>query len=323
MNRHCGLWYAAAILVLGMVAYGSKLATRPLRIVVDANSVLACSGDAVLLQYQYRDVPFKPYVKELFTPSGLNVLLDAPKDHLHHHALMFAVAAEGVNFWEETPTAGRQEHGGFTDMVVAEHGAEPSAGFTELVHWIDSTGREVLTEHRTIEVCQVNKPGATVLTWRSELAVPKGKESLALTGAHYFGLGMRFLRSMDGVGEFCNADGKDGTVFRGEEKLMRSKWCAYTATADGKLVTVAMLGHPVNPRHPTMWFTMNKPFAYLSATLALHEEPLKVTADEPLALRYGVALWDGQVQTEQIDKLYVRWVDWIGKTGRCIYHRER
>ena len=86
---------------------------------------------------------------------------------------------------------------------------------------------------------------------------------MTLSGSHYFGLGMRFVRSMDG-GEFFNADGKEGTIFRGEERLVRSNWCAYTAAIDGKPVTVAMLGHPDNPRHPTTWFTMAKPFAYLS-----------------------------------------------------------
>ena len=56
------------------------------QIVVDANSLTVREGRADLLHYRHSDVPFKPYVKELFTPSGVNVLLDAPPDHLHHHA---------------------------------------------------------------------------------------------------------------------------------------------------------------------------------------------------------------------------------------------
>ncbi|MHC4656117.1 MAG: DUF6807 family protein, partial [Planctomycetota bacterium] len=61
-------------------------------------------------------VPFKPYVQQLFSPAGVNILRDAPADHLHHHALMFAVKVNGVNFWEETPTAGKQLHKFFTDV---------------------------------------------------------------------------------------------------------------------------------------------------------------------------------------------------------------
>jgi hypothetical protein len=53
---------------------------------------------------------------------------------------------------------------------------------------------------------------------------------------------------------------------------------------------------------------MTKPFAYLSATMNLHREPLAIASDEPLELHYAVALWDGQVENSQIDRLYRRWV---------------
>jgi hypothetical protein len=73
-------------------------------------------------------------------------------------------------------------------------------------------------------------------------------------------------------------------------------------------VTVAMFDHPDNPRHPATWFTMAKPFAYLSATMRLHEEPLKIVGSQSLVLCYGVALWDGRPETAQIDDLYDLWV---------------
>jgi len=152
-----------------------------------------------------------------------------------------------------------------------------------------------------------------VVLWQSRLSVPKGKPSVTLTGAHYFGLGIRFIQAMDGVGSFHNADGKPGTVFRGEEKLVRSDWCAYTAQADGKDVTVAMFGYPENARHPTMWFTMTKPFAYLAATLGLHETPLELVVGQPLTLCYGVALCDGIATSEQIDLLYRQWLKSVSK----------
>jgi len=152
------------------------------------------------------------------------------------------------------------------------------------------------------------KPEATLVTWESRLTVPDGKESATLGGSHYHGLGMRFIRSMDTDGEFRNPDNDAGVIFRGEERLARSRWCAYTARADGKLVTAAMFDHPDNPRHPATWFMMAKPFAYLSATMRLHEEPLKVVAGKPVVLRYGVVLWDGRTETPQIEELYKQWV---------------
>jgi hypothetical protein len=41
--------------------------------------------------------------------------------------------------------------------------------------------------------------------------------------------------------------------------------------------------------------------------MELHKQPLKVTSGKPLVLRYAVVLWDGRVETDQINQLYKRW----------------
>ena len=293
---------------LGQPARADMSGTVPFQVTADTNRVSIKYGDDMLAQYRYADVTFKPYVETLFTPSGVNVLLDSPPDHVHHHGLMLAVAVDGVNCWEEAPKAGKQQHRRFTDMGGKRRNGIRSAGFEERLEWVDATGGRLLDEQRTVRVRLSANRKAVLLTWRSRLSVPEGKASMTLSGSHYFGLGLRFVRSMDGAGPFHNADGAPGVVFRGSERLVRSNWCAYTAQAEGKDVTVAMFGAPDNPRHPVTWFTMAEPFAYLSATLGLHEEPLKVAADAPLNLCYGVALWDGAIETAAIDQAYQQWL---------------
>jgi len=299
------------LLAIGFVAVSdTTFAKNPMRITTEENIISVHTGDSVLLRYHYRDVPFKPCVQQLFSPRGVNVLRDAPADHLHHHALMFAVAVDGVNFWEEQQAPGRQVHRSFAEVKIGKRNNVPDAGFTERLDWVNPRSQELLLkEHRTIKVCQLNDFKATLLSWQSSLAVPSGKESVTLSGSHYFGLGMRFLKSMDLGGQFRNAEGKTGDVVRGDERLVRARWCSYTAEANGKTVTVTMFGHPNNLRHPAHWFTMTKPFAYLSATLNLHREPLKVTSDRPLLLRYAVVLWDNRVENEQIENVYNWWVN--------------
>ena len=299
------------LLIMGLFALsGAATAKEPMRIAMEANSVSFYQGQRSLLCYRYEDVPFKPYVQQLYSPGGINVLRDAPHDHLHHHALMYAVAVDGVNFWEEQTEPGRQQHKRFGDMRIDKNGGAPNAGFTEQIDWINPRSRELLLkERRTIKVCQLNDIKATILSWQSGFAVPSGKKSMTLTGSHYFGLGMRFLESMDKGGEFLNAAGQTGDIVRGAERLARADWCAYTAKADGKTVTIAMFGHPENQRHPTHWFTMTTPFAYLAATLNLHKEPLEVTSDKPLELRYAVAVWDGRTDKGKIDQVYQQWID--------------
>jgi len=305
------LWVSVNLLIF--FTSDMTLAANLMRAVMDQNVVSVYDDDGVFLHYSYKDVPFKPYVKELFTPGGVNVLLDAPADHLHHHALMFAVTADGVDFWAEQSAAGgpgRQAHQRFDHVTVDSRDDAPFAGFSEQLDWQNpQSGQLVLKEIRTIGICNLAEPNAVLLTWQSQFETPNAKESVTLSGSHYQGLGMRFVRSMDLDGEFRNADGKEGTVFRGEERLVRSRWCAYTARVDGKDVTVAMFDHPRNERHPATWFMMNKPFAYFSATLALHEQPLEVEvkSGKPLVLRYGVALWDGRIENAKIEELYKRW----------------
>ncbi len=295
-------------ILIGLSIPSNVVMAEPLRTVVDANRISVLAGAAEVLEYRYDDVPFKPYVSKLVTPKELNVLLDAPHDHLHHHGLMFAVAVNDLNFWEETPTAGRQES---SDLVTVSHHEDQSApcmGFSTGVAWARVTPTSRMTElyeSRFVRVYDVDGLRATVVTWRSELTNPRPRRAATLSGSHYFGLGMRFIHAMDG-GEFFSADGKEGIIFRGEERLVRSNWCAYTATVADKPVTVAMLGHAENPRHPTTWFTMARPFAYLSATLNLHEQSLVLDTGERLVLRYAIVAWDDKVDRDQIDRAY-RW----------------
>ncbi len=299
------------LLAIGFFAVSdTTFAENLMRITTEENIISVYTGDSVLMRYHYRDVPFKPYVQQLFSPRGVNVLRDAPSDHLHHHALMFAVAVDGVNFWEEQQAPGRQVHQSLAEVKIGRRNDVPGAGFTEQLNWFNPRNQELLLkESRTIEICQLDEFKTTLLNWQSTLAVPSGKESVTLTGSHYFGLGMRFMKSMDTGGQFRNAAGKAGDVVRGDEQLVQARWCSYSAEANGKLVTVAMFGHPDNLRHPTLWFTMTKPFAYLSATLNLHREPLKVTSDKPLVLRYAAAVWDNRVENEQIENVYNWWVN--------------
>jgi len=116
------------------------------------------------------------------------------------------------------------------------------------------------------------------------------------------------VESMDKVGTFFNASDAEGEGVRGTEKLTRATWCAYTAEADGKPVTVAMFDHPDNARHPAYWFTMYDPFSYLSATLNLWKEPMTLKTGQPLTLRHGVALWDGRIDKDTVEKAYQRWL---------------
>jgi len=301
----------AALLLIAVVATPAmSFAEGPVRIAIEENVLSIDKGSSPLLRYAYRNVPYKPCVQELFTPDGINILRDSPADHKHHHALMYAVSVDGLNFWEERREPGRQKHIRFSNVAIGTKSRTPHGCFTEKLDWTNPKTEELLLEEsRTIQVCRSEDDESTLLSWQSEFSVPEGKKSVTLSGSHYFGLGMRFVQSMDRDARFRNSTGEAGKVVRGDERLTRAKWCAISGQANGKPVTIAMFCHPDNLRHPTHWFTMSKPFAYLSATMNLHREPLKINADEPLVLRYGVAVWDGQIENNRIDRRCRRWIE--------------
>jgi hypothetical protein len=111
---------------------------------------------------------------------------------------------------------------------------------------------------------------------------------------------------MDRDGAFLCLAGGSTLTHRDEQRLVQAPWCAYTAAVNGKPVTMAMFHHPDNVR-PAAWFTMTRPFAYLSATLDL-AKPLTLSGDRPLVLRYGVALWDGKIAAEAIGAIFQAWL---------------
>jgi hypothetical protein len=275
----------------------------------DGASITVSAGSHLVMRYAYENVPFKPYVKELYSPDGVNVLLDAPSDHLHHHALMFAVKVDGINFWEESEQPGRQKHIAFIEVKPTKKAGE--SNIIEQLDWIDPKGNQVvLKEQREIQIPPIEPAMPTILAWHSRFELPEGKSSAQWTGAHYHGLGIRFPEEMNTQGPFLNSAGLAGEIFRGEERLTPADWCAYPAQIDGKPVTVAMFGHPGNPRSPTLWFTMAKPFAYLSATLNLHQEPLVMKSGQALDLRYCIAVWDGRMEKTKIEEIYQWWLNW-------------
>jgi len=284
-------------------------AAEPMTINATNGDVAIRAGDRTLLEYRSSNVPNKPYVVRLLTPGGANILRDSPPDHKHHHGLMLALAADGVDFWSETPASGKQRPKNTSDTKTSSQDGLARASFSQSLDWVGPrSDKPVLVEQRTFEAYTAADLPATLLTWRSSLSSPPGNEKTMLTGSHYNGVGMRFVPSMDKGGKFFGDTKGKGINVRGTEYVTPAAWFAYTASADGHPVTVALFTHPANARHPAPMFTMTAPFAYLSATLNLWKDPLVLKPGAPLDLCYGVALWDGTIDAPQVEKMYQRWL---------------
>jgi hypothetical protein len=300
-----GLALIAAVNASGRIGAAEPAA---LQVAEGPASATVRFGGRPVLEYRTTASPMKPYVRELFTPGGVQILRDSPADHKHHHGLMFALAVDGVTFWEEAAGDGSEKPRGPLQTAAGSFLDAPCTRLIQTLDWTDAHGKPLLVERREIGVVapQGSAP-VTLVLWNSQLSTAAGVDAVKLDGHHYYGLGIRFLKSMDRGGRFFNSSQQPGEVVRGSERLVTARWCAYTASADGKPVTAAIFDHPSNPRHPNKLFTMSPPFAYLSATLNLWKEPLALKAGAELKLRYAVAVWDGETPAEQIESLYEKW----------------
>jgi hypothetical protein len=309
---------AALLAVGGLGAPAAEEDAAGLHVKRSQDTLSIFDGERPLLRYRYQGTDLrKPYVDQLFSPAGVQVLRDSPPDHKHHHGLMYAVSVDGVNFWEEfKPTFGSEKNRSIKEVDGGVPDSHLRSGFAEELDWVrPAADKPLLVERREIQVL-VDRGlesdaagfGATLVDWHCRFAAPEGKDSAVITGTHYNGLGMRFVQSMDKGGRFFNADDK-----LGEEgphcRLTCTKWIAYTAKADGKPVTVALFDDPANFRHPQKMFSMTAGFAYMSATMNEWKEPVTVKAGQPLELRYGVAVWDGETDKATVEKLYQRWAE--------------
>jgi hypothetical protein len=267
-------------------------------------------GSNGLVLYREGPAPFKAYVASLRTPSGIEVLEDSPADHVHHHALMFGVGVDGSDFWGEADPAkcGTQVSERF---LTSSLGSATCKAIIHQLHWTGADGERLLDEERLVSVGGGRE--ATTLSWTSTLRLFEGREQARLSGAHYFGLGLRFHPDMKGNGEFLADTDRESVVVRGDERMTRARWMAWRSSVGEKPVTVALFDDPLNPRYPASFFTMARPFAFLSATLDLHERERILRSGETITLRYGVTAWDGHRTREEIEMV---WQSWAGKHAR-------
>jgi type 1 glutamine amidotransferase len=272
-------------------------------------------GDREVLRFRYAgEGLFKPYVREMRTPSGINVLLDSPSDHIHHHGLMLALGVGDVDFWGEIPP----------DAMGIQAIEEPPLALSldaptmlASLEWKSPAGDTLAEEVRSIEVRRGSGSRPTIITWNSALTLVRGLDEARLWGRHYFGLGMRFIHEMD-AGGFIFPPESEGRPYRGDERLTRARWCAYRATAEGRPVTVAMFDPGTNQRSAT-WFTMATPFAYLAATPNFEAQPRTLRAGEAILFRYAVAVWDGHIGVEEIGHAHMEWAA-RGKGTNLAHH---
>ncbi len=273
--------------------------------------------DRPLLLYSMSPTNYKPYVKEFRTLKGVNLLLDAPPDHLHHHGLMYAITVNGTNFWEEQKDPGVQRAAPLP-MGKSASGL-PQAVFAHQTAWLAGQHRRttnalavaLLFETRTLSVTADVSAGEVALHWQSDFTAGQGAEAVTLTGTAYHGLGMRFVHDFDLKARHLNSE---NAPYSAEQKwdVIPARWAATLGRVGEQDVMAAVFAGPHNAG-ASRFFSMRNPFAYLSATQGLDTTPLTCKRGERFRLDYLVIVRDDHPGAEALEARYRKWVEELAR----------
>ena len=267
-----------------------------------------------ILVYTFAANQYKPYVKQLYTLSGENILADSPPDHLHHHGLMYAIAVNSTYFWQETPTTGIQKPiGPVSRQMGTTTGGLPQASITHEIYWLDKGGRDstnpanaLLVERRTLTVTVDEQDQEVSLQWDARFQVGDAASRVVLSGDNYNGLGMRFRKELDPFSKHSNSRSEPDLRTTAYD-VSQGRWSAVTFSVPSHPFSVALFGDPANPQGDTHFFTMVKPFTYLSATQGIDTRPVEYSQGDTFNLRYLVTVYSEVKSSEFFHRRAARW----------------
>jgi hypothetical protein len=201
------------------------------------------------------------YFYPLLGPGGLPMTRNYPmktdvpgeeKDHPHQRSLWYSHGAmNGVDFWSESPKAGRILHQKFLEVTSGrDQGVIRSQD-----HWVGPDGKVVCTDERVFRVYA--RPNHERL-FDFEVTIKAPADHAVLMGDTKEGsMGIRLAETMrltlpknvKGQGHIVLSTGLRDQAAWGK----RAAWCDYYGPVQGQTVGVALFDHPSNPVHPTWW----------------------------------------------------------------------
>lgn len=274
-----------------------------LQVVPHAGSQIAIEREGrELSRYHFGETLRRPFLFPLIGPSGKSLTrIGHPRDphtHSHHNSVWIAHHdVDGVDFWSD--------HGKNLGTVVTkrpvryEDGDDAALAEFELA-WQNNSGATLVHERRTTRWLPLPDREYLVVI-DIELTAPKGKPTTL--GKTPFGLvGVRMAKTIgvnDGGGTIRNSQGH---VDEPEVHWKRARWVDYSGPiAKGVNEGITLLDHPDNPNHPTYFHVRND--GWMGASLT-YDAPRRITAEEPLRLRYGLWVHAGVPSAEAIDKVF-------------------
>lgn len=268
-------------------------------------------------EYRFKGAPHV-YFYPVIGPGGLPMTRNYPMvpdsegedhDHPHQRSLWYSHGAvNGVDFWSESPKAGKIAHDKFLEI---KSGADAGVIKTQN-QWIAPDGTVVCTDERTFRVYA--RPNNERL-FDYEITLKAGDKEVVLGDTKEGSMGVRIAETMR-LSHGKNKPGKghivQSTGVRDDDTWgKRAAWCDYYGPVNDKIVGIAIFDHPQNPKHPTWWhvrdyglFAVN-PFGVHD----FEKKPagagnLTIPAGQSITFRYRFYLHEGDEQQAKVAERY-------------------
>jgi hypothetical protein len=251
-----------------------------------------------ITRYYYATNLNRPFLYPINGPSGRSLTrMGHPHDpitHSHHNSVWLTHAdVNGVSFWEDR-AKGRIVH----QRVERLEDGEREAHIVAVNAW--RTEEKVLMNERR----QITVRALPNNEWMLFVDVSLEANGMEITlGETAFGLiGVRMAKTIgvaDGGGTLRNSAGQ---VNEAEAFRKPAQWVDYSGPITSTAIEgITLMDHPLNFNHPSIFHVRNDGWMGSSLTF---KEAKKLTPGQPVALRYGLYILSGLVETNVIKSQY-------------------
>ena len=249
---------------VGCLAAPAASGGNQVQLIQQPERVLVQVAGQPFTEYWFTNVP-RPFCYPIHGPGGVGMTRDYPmrdragedRDHPHHRGLWFTHGdVNGVDFWSETPKAGKIIHDGFLEVASGQD----TGVLRTRNRWVAIDGRQICTDERTL---RFYADPANARRMDFEITLFAGSEPLVFGDTKEGSMAIRVAESMrltpmKQPGQSKAAPGEGHIVLSTGQRDQdtwgkRAPWCSYYGPVDGRTVGVAIFEHPGNPRFPTWW----------------------------------------------------------------------
>lgn len=315
--------FAAATVALALASPVTTLrGADGVQLTQGADKVRVEINGELFTEYCFTGAPHV-YFFPLLGPGGIRLNRNWPmtetpgeeRDHPHHRSLWYSHGAvNGVDFWSESPKAGKIVH----DRFLEVNSGKDSGVLRSANRWIAPDGTVKLTDERTFRVYA--RPGRERL-FDFEITLKATPDQEAVLGdtkegsmAVRINEDLRLTRGKNkpGTGRIVLSTGvKDGQTWG-----KRAEWCDYYGPLDGKVVGIAIFDHPSNPKHPTWWHVRDYGL-FAANPFGVHDfekQPpgtgdLRIPAGQSVTFRYRFYLHEGDTEQARVAERYREFAD--------------